>query len=180
MLRKFVNWLHKRLNKNRLPDIDYDTYSPVERMIYSYFDGQGVVRADPMVLFRRLTAKQTDMRVYSQIGNSKSKDAGSAQEKYLGMVRSIFNVKPFDDGGLTEQETDALLDHFFLYCSFIKKNSSPTTTTAEGILEPSGPPTPEPAAGSSEGQDTKNTSPSGSSSEGPSTDNPPQSPSAAG
>lgn len=175
MLRKFVNWLHKRMN--RLPYMEYDFYSPMERVIYSYFDGQTVVQADPMMLFRKLAVRQQDMALWARVADSQSKDAVMAEDKFLEHVRAIFGVKPFEGGGLTVQETKDLLDHFYGYCVLLKKNSSGSSTTAGATSVPTGQPTSVSSAESSPPPPTRNTSPSGSSSEEPSTDSPLPSPS---
>lgn len=161
-------WLKRLLGRGRKT---YDIYHPKERMIYSYFNGQKVIQADPLQLERKLMDVGPELSIDMKVAKSISKDAATAHTKMVQQCRGIFNVKPIEEGGLTELETVLLLEHYLAYTDEVKKNWSPIATPVTGTSAPSGP--------SSEGNPpTPNSSVSGSTDEGNVTGNPPSSPTA--
>lgn len=143
MITKLKNWLRKRLASWLFPDEEVvDTFSVKERHIYHYFDGQKVVHADPMILWKKVMANGNEIN--ADIAASRmpqSKFARPAWENLITRLREIFAVKSLEEGGLTEQETVNLFDHFMLYCHGAKKKpNEPPTTPGE-----TSPPTPSPA-----------------------------------
>lgn len=135
----------------------YDIYQPAERLIFEFFDGSKVVKADPMRIYKRIMACGTELSTDQKLAVSPSKDAVKGHENMLKKIREIFDIKPLEEGGLTEFETAELLDSFLLYAHMIKKNSSPTTTIQEEASQPTPPPTKE-----AENPTTSNDSASGS------------------
>lgn len=138
------------------PGDDLACYHPGERVIYSYFDGEKTVGADPAVLHTRVMDVGPDLDVDIQLSQSPSKDAKLGHQQMLKKIRGIFNVKPWEEGGLTETETVNLLNHFLAFCGWVKKNTSgPATspgTTSHSSASPSGPGGPaDPATRSSSG-----------------------------
>ena len=133
----------------------HDFYRPGQRLIYRYWDGEKVITADPMVLYRRVSDVGPELSVDIRVTNSISKGAGKAYTNVLKKVREIFSVKSLEEGGLSETETLELLDHFLGYCDGVKKNSRSTLTTATETSAPSAP-------SSAESPPTTNTSASGS------------------
>lgn len=115
----------------------FDLYRPKDRLIYSYFDGQRVVKADPMVLHKRLMEVGPDLSVEMKVAASESKDAATYHGKLIERIRKIFDVKTLTEGGLGEVETTELLDHFLTYCGRIKKKDSPPPTSPGATSPPS-------------------------------------------
>lgn len=105
-----------------------DVFLPSVRKIYNYFDGERLVRADPLVLYKRFLEIGTELSIDIKVSNSISKDASKAQIKALEKIRKIFDVKSLEDGGLSQVESFDLLDHFLNYCNNVKKNYPRTST----------------------------------------------------
>ncbi len=117
----------------------YDVYEPRQRQIYSYFDGQRVIKADPVVLFKRLADVGPELDVDYRVARSQSKDARKAHDAMVAKIYRVFNIKPLAEGGLTETEATELLDHFITFNEAIKKKSShfATYSTNSEVSEPS-------------------------------------------
>lgn len=159
---RFFTWLKSLFSKNKTTEglIDsYEMYLPHERMIYSYFDGQRIVKGDPLVLYKEVMAVRGDLAVDMRVSTSPMKGADIAHSKVVGTIRKIFNLSPLDKGGLSELETIALLDHFLVYTEAVKKNSSPsqTSSTPTADFTSSSPPNP-PISPSSDSGSTENES----------------------
>jgi len=154
MFSKLLGWLRSLLVKNT-PTSPVDVYDVKERLIYSYFDGQKLVRVDPLVYYRRVMDKGPELDLDIKLANSPSKASEKGRLGVLTKIRSIFGVKPFEEGGLTESETTDLLDHFLLYCESLKKNSNPTPIPPTATSAPTASSSPVPSP-------TPNTSDSGS------------------
>jgi hypothetical protein len=111
--------------------MSYELYQPEERALYKHYDGKEVVAKDPMVLYKRLAEVSGDLSAWVKLAFSPSKDAKDGHTKVVEKARVIFEVKPYEEGGLTESETVNLLFHFWNYCELQKKTTSsyPTTST---------------------------------------------------
>lgn len=136
MFRRFFHWVASLFARGD----SYDLYRPAERLLYQYFDGKGLVRADPMVLYKRMMERGPELAVDIQVSQSPSKSAGKAYSDMVEKVRQIFSLAPYEAGGLTELEAVELLYHFMTYTGMLKKNSSPSPTSAEAtsaVCEPS-------------------------------------------
>lgn len=134
------SWFKK---KNKTID---NIYSPKERCIYEYFDGQKQVKADPLVLYKRLQDCSTDLSVDMRLANSIHSDANKGHTNAIKKIQTIFSIKPFDEGGLSEMEAMSLLEHFLFFCDELKKKVSPsatssTTSEASRTSSPTGRPT---------------------------------------
>lgn len=110
-------WFFKLFQKE---DVDY--YKPKERLLYKYFDGQKKVLADPMVLYRRMVEKGTELSLDMQVADSMSKDRFKARIAVIKKINDIFSIKGQNEGGLTEAESEGLLTHFINWCDDLKKN----------------------------------------------------------
>ncbi len=146
----FLSWL---FGPRDLPNI----YKPRELLLYEYFDGSKMVKADPMVLWKRIMEVSTDLDIDIKVSKSVSKDAPEAHDKVIKKCRRIFNLKPLEDGGLPETETVELFDHFMLFCWSLQKKMNGFQISAEATLVTSNsspaesPPTPKPSpSGSTE------------------------------
>ena len=100
-----------------------DCYEPEERHIYSYFDGTKVRKVDPMLLYKAKRRKWTDITIAWKLAGSISSQAMKGQENLILLIRQVFDVKPLDEGGLTEVECVELLTHFVKYCDELQKKT---------------------------------------------------------
>lgn len=161
---KFLwNWLKSFFTESCKSD-PWDIFQPADRRIYSYFDGTEVRRTDPQVLWGRIMDKGPDLFIPLKVADSISKDAPKARQDVLRIIREIFEVEQLGkkSGGLTEDETTDLLDHFVDYIDGVKKNLKPRSisskaTSGDGPTSESG------------NQPTSNGSGSGSTENGNST-----------
>lgn len=115
----------------------FDVYEPGVRLIYTYFDGQKKIKADPMVLWRKLKDVSGDLHAHSSVAFAPFEVKGKqeALAKVAEYSRKIFGVKPIEDEGLTEKECIDLLHHFWRYCDGVKKNSKDLPTPSEETSE---------------------------------------------
>lgn len=112
----------------------YDLYKPSERNVYTYFSGytkDTMVKADPVVLWKKVMDKGAEIDAdWKAAATPQSKFAKGARENLIKNIRGIFNLKPFEEGGLSEWDATDLLIHFMTYCGMIKKNSNPLPTSS--------------------------------------------------
>jgi len=161
-----LNWAKRLFSRDAA-----EVYSVRERMIYTYWDGQRWVKADPMVLHKNIMKVGPELDVAMKVAASPLKEAPFEHDRYMKFVRDAFGVKSFSEGGLTDLEVADLLDHFFAFCSGVKKNSNPTPTSAATT-------SPSTASTAGGGPPTPSTSASGSTASGSSTGGPSPSPTA--
>ncbi len=128
-------WLKGWFSKESTTD---DSYSPGQRRIYRYFNGDKEISADPMVLYKRVMDVGPSLSADIKVSASISRGARGAHASMVKTLREIFSVKSLEEGGLTEQEVCDLFDHFMTYCDDLKKNSSQPATSPEAT-SPSGP-----------------------------------------
>lgn len=98
------------------------------RDIFSYFNGQRVVKGDPLVLWRALHQHED----YAESDFKLLKAPALRDQiiaKLAGVVRQVFAVKVPDEGGLTEMECLDLLQSFILYAGLQKKSTGQTQTS---------------------------------------------------
>jgi hypothetical protein len=129
-----------------------------ERFLYRYWNGEKEVAADPLVLFKQYAEIQGDLAGSIVVARSAMKDSRQEHDKAVLLVRKLFSILPFDPAtgkGLTETESLDVMDHFLDFLDNVKKNSSPTPTSATETSET----TPSTLDAS---QPTSNTSDSGS------------------
>lgn len=113
MFQAFKNWFFSRvLNRHRL--------------LFRYWDGSRFVSADPFILLRKLI--NTDkFDAEMDLKKLEIPDAKIVTEK-IGFiadgVREIFNLPPFEKGGLAELECVQLLMEFSSFLDRIKKNGA--------------------------------------------------------
>ena len=117
---RFLRWIFSLF----VPATGCDVYRPSERIIYRYHDGTKWVRADPMVLWKRLMERGPAISIDTQVASSPSKDAKKAHDALIANIRLIFDLAPLNEGGLTEQESADLLDHFLIYTQSLKKKAN--------------------------------------------------------
>lgn len=110
------------------------------RFVFSYWNGQKIVKGDPIVFWRALQQhedyREDDFRLM-QVEGLRHAIYG----KLAGVVRSVFHVKIPEEGGLTELECLGVLRSYIEYSGFQKKNGEqtqtlPSTTEPESLPEP--------------------------------------------
>lgn len=116
-----------------------DLYHPKQRRIYGYWNGREVVHIDPMILYKKVMDVGPELDIDIKLARSISKEAGKGYENMLAKFRKIFDVATLAEGGLTEEETVELFDHFIAYNENQKKstNSSVTRSTDSATSSPS-------------------------------------------
>ena len=131
MLTQIWNWL-KSLFASDSKD-PWDLFHPQDRLIYRYFDGTKIRRADPQVLWSKIMNKGPDLFIPLKVADSISKDAPKAKQEVLTIIREIFEVEALgkETGGLNEDETGNLLDHFVEYIDNVKKNLKPPSISSK-------------------------------------------------
>lgn len=112
-----------------------EMYRPRERLLYEFWDGEKHVKADPMVLWNALMEVWPDLIVDMKLANSQHSQATKGWHAQIIKVRKVFSIKPFEEGGLTETESMAILYDFWAWCEELKKNY-PQTPTSAGATSP--------------------------------------------
>lgn len=129
MFDKLLSWFRERFARTAQPSADsYDVYDPKEKMVYRYWDGEGMRRADPMVLWRAMMEVGPELAIDIKVADSPLKDAPKAHQSACKKIRGVFSIKEFDQGGLSEVKLLELADHFMIYCHSVKKNSRVSVT----------------------------------------------------
>jgi|SRR6516162_2695069 len=143
MFKPIVNVVRALIGKPMAPAISaaddhpLDCWTPAERGIYSYWNGNRdgaqhvIVSADPLVIYRLLVDyPEINWDVDPKLVNSIKGDT-EAYNRILNAVRVAFNVRPIDAGGcgLSESQCYDLLNHFLAYFDTLKKKAeySPTS-----------------------------------------------------
>lgn len=144
-----TNWFSTRDTKlyNSTPPIPTpvveeqsdDLFKPSERRIYRYWDGKEVLSKDPMELWKRLMDVAPELNVDIKLSRSPSKDAMKGYQGAVNKTRKVFEVKTYEEQGLTDVECMLLLDHFLNYMGAVKKNSEISPTSPMETSSPSQP-----------------------------------------
>ena len=125
MFQIFKNWFFARvLNRHRL--------------LFRFWNGSRFVSADPFILFRRLI--NTDkFDVENDLKKLKIPDPKIIAEK-IGFIsegiREIFDVPPYEKGGLTELECVQLLMEFSTFLDRVKKNGASSLISLPSTVIP--------------------------------------------
>lgn len=129
------------------PSMQDDLFLPAARLIYSYYagteGGEAIIRkADPVALYKRVLEHGPEIDVDRKVAQSRSKDALASHARLVTRLRDVFNVRPYEQGGLTEAELEALLDHFLLFMLRTKKGGdqpqTPPAATGSGTQSTAG------------------------------------------
>ena len=110
------NWIIRKLTERR-------------RRLFVYWDGRQTVRADPMVIMRRMSDHETfdPDNDYKRLKNPNSAARGRALEHLAQVSRDVFDLPTFDGrNGLTELELLHLLTQFNASMAALKKNMQPS------------------------------------------------------
>lgn len=125
----------------------WDIYLPNERGIYPYFNGERMVNADPIALYKRVMEVWPELSIDATVARSTllaDKETIKGHTAMTDKIRGIFQLKPLTNGiecvgTLTDKQATDLLDHLLIYCERLKKNSSRSATlsTKPADLPPS-------------------------------------------
>lgn len=135
----------------------YDLYYPQKRLIFHYFNGTATVPADPMTLYRKLVEQGVDMakNLHAFHAATNERAALTAHDELVKQVNAAFNLKPFEEGGVTSIETLAIWDQFLKFIGWAggllpgdAGNAVPPPAEAASVAQeepqPNSPPEPQP------------------------------------
>jgi hypothetical protein len=110
-------WPFKRNNRPA-------TSTAEDREIFRFHDGIQERTADPMVLWNRLwddpaVKPEVDYKAWEE------RNELEAVDRIVPHARRIFDLKPYEDGGLTGNEALRLLKRFLAYTQDIAKKNDP-------------------------------------------------------
>lgn len=136
-------WL-KNLLRKWVGQEDLSVYMPKERKIFTYWNGEKLIKDDPMTLYYRMLEVGPTLFIDLQVAMMPMNDSKDSHEKALVKMRSIFNVKKLtpDQPGLGDIELFDLFNQFSNYINDLKKNAKVTSTRAEETLVPTKPSSP--------------------------------------
>lgn len=137
MIAKLIEWLFGR-RPAATPQAASDAVVSA-RQIFFYWDGKSQRTADPIVLFRGLLI-HPDFNREKDFGLLESGDdvlCTEAMERISHVVRDVFGIPLFDDGGLTVAECLGLLTGFYAWCESQKKSGSGQQTSPQNTESPS-------------------------------------------
>src|SRR5574340_1110081 len=104
------------------------------RKIYRFFDGTNLRRVDPLPLHQALVDVGPELDIDLRLSVSIHKDAPKGHANALKTIRKVFEVTPYEEGGLTEAETTGLLNHFLSYVGFLKRRFATDVEQCQGNL----------------------------------------------
>lgn len=119
-----LNWIRRRLIARR-------------RAIFAYWDGQRLVKDDPMRIFRALLVHpEFDWKTHPQLVDDYDRNPETHRERNITLkaVCDVFQVQslcPEIPTGLTEDELLQLLWNFSAYCNQKKRMPNPSPTPPE-------------------------------------------------
>src|SRR5438105_3218178 len=92
-------------------------YSPKDRLLFGYWNGNRFVDADPLVLFSRYLSVRPELAIDMKLANSDHKDAHQGHAKAVVKIRTIFDIAAPDNpiepkNTLSENEIESLLFTF--------------------------------------------------------------------
>jgi hypothetical protein len=157
-----ISWI-KSFFQPKKQDFDYSTYKPEEQLIYSYWNGKDQIKADPLVLYKRMLDIRPELNADLKCAGSPLKDASKFHDEAVKKINKIFDIKPYSEGGLTQIDTMDLFNHFLIFTEGVKKNGSQTQTSQKEI-------SPTTKSLSEESPPIQNTSDSGSTEKEPVTE----------
>ncbi len=147
MFSKFFSWVKSLFTTNSLylPFNELDLYTEKDRVIFSFFDGEKIRKVDPMPLYRKYMEIANEVSADFQAFSSPipNKFAATSYQNCISKISAMFELKPFDQGGLLETEVINTYMDYLAFCEDIKKKLNPPQTPPEGaspVPSPSGPP----------------------------------------
>jgi len=107
-------------------------FVPPKRVTYRYWNGQRMVRGDPLALLRALAASdEFNFDVDAKLAAADGELAIKASQRIVAGVRKAFGIQPVDAGGLEDRDCDALLIHFMEWNDSQKKSGEFSRTSAK-------------------------------------------------
>lgn len=79
--------------------------------MYSYFNGAEQIRVNPLILYSQLMGHRVELS-----------EAISQKKSVAKVIRKIFQLKEFEDGGLEDFSVLELLKHFMNYLELSRSN----------------------------------------------------------
>jgi len=121
-----TNWLAGLIMWNFISNWFFARVLNRHRLLFRFWDGSRFVSSDPFILFRKLI--NTDkFDVEEDIKKLRIPDPKIVSEK-IGFIaegiREIFDLPPYEKGGLTELECVQLLIEFSTFLDRVKKNGA--------------------------------------------------------
>lgn len=95
-----------------------------ERDIFTFWDGKEERSLDPLPIWRALWGHPLDLETEMKFAWGEKVDQKTKDEsfgKVLDIVRDVFELKRFEEGGLTERETNDVLVSYFSFMEDLKK-----------------------------------------------------------
>lgn len=113
-----LNWLKSLFSKKGTNTKGaYDVYYPTDRLVYSYWNGSELIKVDPLTLYKRFIKRGPEIDKLRSKALEQTEEGVKAHSDLLVILRELFNLKPMEEGGLSEIETLEAFDHFFTYCA---------------------------------------------------------------
>lgn len=117
-------------------------FSPEERKVFRYCNGQGEVFADPLMLQRKLRVAMggDPKKVVEEFNSDNPIVSDQAAEVFYGGIREAFGIQPFnpaDGTGFVEEDLKKLWDMFQKWIDE-KKNPTVNSPTASPSMAPAG------------------------------------------
>lgn len=111
MLKRLLNWLFPS---------SFEIYSHSEILLYSYFDGEKLVKVDPIEIHKKVmdNAAQIDADAFG--ARSTSKFATPCFYSLVKTLREIFSIKSYDKGGLESHKVLEVFNHFLAFRNKVK------------------------------------------------------------
>lgn len=105
-----------------------------KKRIYRYFDGMILRRTDPLPLHQKLIDVGPELDIDLRLSASLHRDAPKGHVNVLKTIRRVFEINPYEEGGLTEAETTGLLNHFLGYVGQLKRRFVTDVEMCQGNL----------------------------------------------
>jgi hypothetical protein len=116
VIRKWWGKL-KSLFKRKEAQQQPDYYYPTDRHIFSYFNGEKEVKVDPIVLYRKMIPhKKVIFAENPSPFDSLLSDDPKGYIDAISKIREVFDLKSFEEGGVTEVKCFEVLNSFIDYC----------------------------------------------------------------
>jgi hypothetical protein len=116
-----------------------DYYGDRQKKLFKYWNGSRVVKADPLVIYKKFLEVRPDLAVNIKLARSAHKDSNEGHDKAMAKIREVFQIPvPANElepkGTLTHSELSGLLDSFLTYIDKLKKNSRPLVTSSTNMV----------------------------------------------
>lgn len=139
---RLLAWLSSFWRKQLVEQDRWDYYKPIDRYVYKYHDGEKEVTADPMVLYKKVMAKWPIIgKFLAEYKAVTDAETLARHDQLIAAIRELFGIKKLEEGGLSEQETLDLFNHFRIYANIISpEQPAPLPEPVKPAQEPAKPP----------------------------------------